>query len=402
MRKHITEPARRVEVAGAWDVVVVGGGVAGVAAAVAAARNGARTCLVEKQCALGGLATLGNVAVYLPLCDGMGRQVIGGLGEELLKLSVRDGFDPIPAAWRKGGRKSDRLRQRYAVTFNPPSFLLELERLVLGAGVTVFYDSRFCDVVSKRNRIDAVVIENKSGRLALLARTVVDASGDADVCARAGEETVSLRTNVRCGWFYYFDGDRVRIDLLSQGFHPDGKRLRGTGPWYAGDNGADVSAQIIASRKLARRRLAELRKSAASRAVYPVSLPTIATHRMTRRLKGAVELEQTDDRRYFADAVGMTGDWRQSGPIFFFPLRSLLGLRTRNLAAAGRCISAGSTAWDVTRAIPTCAVTGEAAGTAAALACRTAGGAMAALDVAGLQDRLRKQGVLIEPRLARA
>ena len=251
MRKHITEPARRVEVAGAWDVVVVGGGVAGVAAAVAAARNGARTCLVEKQCALGGLATLGNVAGYLPLCDGMGRQVIGGLGEELLKLSVRDGFDPIPAAWRKGGRKSDRLRQRYAATFNPPSFLLELERLVLGAGVTVFYDSRFCDVVSKRNRIDAVVIENKSGRLALLARTVVDASGDADVCARAGEETVSLKTNVRCGWFYYFDGDRVRIDLLSKDFHPDGKRLRGTGPWYAGDNGADVSAQIIASRKLA-------------------------------------------------------------------------------------------------------------------------------------------------------
>ena len=123
---------------------------------------------------------------------------------------------------------------------------------------------------------------------------------------------------------------------------------------------------------------------------------------MTRRLKGAVELEQTDDRRYFADAVGMTGDWRQSGPVFFLPLRSLLGVRTRNLAAAGRCISAGSTAWDVTRAIPTCAVTGEAAGTAAALACRTAGGAMAALDVAGLQDRLRKQGVLIEPRLARA
>ena len=84
MAKTVEEPAREIPVWGEYDVIVVGGGVAGVAAAVAAARNGARVCLIEKAHALGGLATLGLVVYYLPLCDGRGNQVIGGLGEEII------------------------------------------------------------------------------------------------------------------------------------------------------------------------------------------------------------------------------------------------------------------------------------------------------------------------------
>ena len=75
----VTEPARTLPVTGAYELVVAGGGIAGVAAAVAAARCGASVCLLEKMCAPGGLATLGNVIVWLPLCDGRGRQVAGGL-----------------------------------------------------------------------------------------------------------------------------------------------------------------------------------------------------------------------------------------------------------------------------------------------------------------------------------
>ena len=85
-QRSLREAARSVPVVGAFDVAVVGGGVAGVAASVAAARNGVTVCLIEKACAVGGLATLGLVTVYLPLCDGKGRQVMGGLAEELLKL----------------------------------------------------------------------------------------------------------------------------------------------------------------------------------------------------------------------------------------------------------------------------------------------------------------------------
>ena len=76
-----------------YDVIVVGGGIAGIAAAVAASRTGAKTLLMEKQVNLGGLATVGLISWYEPLCDGKGKQLIFGIGEELIKLSVKYGFD---------------------------------------------------------------------------------------------------------------------------------------------------------------------------------------------------------------------------------------------------------------------------------------------------------------------
>ncbi len=390
MSKMILESVRHTPVSGTWDVVVVGGGIAGVAAAVAAARNGARTCLVEKFCSLGGLATLGLVAIYLPLCDGRGRKVIAGLGEDLLKLSVRDRFGPIPSCWQRGGDKASRTKHRYLVEFNPPSFMLELEALAVREGVTLMYDSRFCDLVRKGGRIAAVIIENKSGRSALAARTVVDASGDADVCARAGEDTVSLRTNVACNWFYHFDGQAVHINQFSRPYSPLGRRM--PGPAYAGDIAGDVTRQILDSRQMLRERLAELARTGPARLVLAATMPSF---RMTRRLKGAVELQEADDGRVFEDSVGMTGDWRKPGPVHHIPLRSLVAVHTANLVTAGRCISSAS-AWDVTRAIPTCAVTGQAAGVAAALACRKTAGAIAKLDVARLQRILAGQKVLID------
>jgi len=117
--------------------------------------------------------------------------------------------------------------------------------------------------------------------------------------------------------------------------------------------------------------------------------------RMTRRLKGTIELEEHHDRQYFEDAVGMTGDWRRNGPVFCIPFRALTAVKTGNLVAIGRCISAGKTAWDIMRAIPTCAVTGEAAGTASAMLCAKGKQSFAELDVVCLQERLRSQKVVV-------
>ena len=124
---HLTvvEPARTLAVADRFDVLVAGGGIAGVSAAVAAARNGASVCLLERMFALGGLATLGNVTAWLPLCDGMGRQVCGGLAEEMLILSVADldqdnkraRFTGIPEAWLPDGDPAERKGKRYMVHF---------------------------------------------------------------------------------------------------------------------------------------------------------------------------------------------------------------------------------------------------------------------------------------------
>lgn len=397
MKKHLVEPTRRTPVSGSYDVLVVGGGVAGVAAAVAAARSGATVGLVEKTCTLGGLATLANVVIYLPLCDGRGNQVIKGLGEEFLKLSIRDGHDHIPECWLPGGRKEERYQHRYRVRFNPASYALALEELLVNEGVSIHYDTRFCDVRRGGRRIEGVFVENKNGRSALLARMFVDASGDADVCARAGEKTVSLRTNTLSGWYFYGAGPNVRFSQLHVPFDADGRVVPDGGRGYAGDRADDVTQFVLGTNQLIRKDLAR-RSASAEERVRPLILPTIPSFRMTRRLKGRVELERADDRNRFPDSVGMTGDWRRAGPVYYLPFRALVGVATDNLVTAGRCISAAS-AWDLTRAIPTCVVTGQAAGAAAALAVTFRQTRLADLDTRALQAHLRSQKALLLKRI---
>lgn len=426
--KSVLEMQRNIPIIEETDVAVVGGGIAGVAAALAAARLGARTALIEKETALGGLATLGNVIVYLPLCDGMGRQVIGGIGEELLHLSVRDGFRKIPACWDKGGNPEQRKKTRFRVDFNPASFMLDMEELLLKHKVRIWYDTRFCDVVREDGRVSALLLENKSGRLAMNCRTVVDASGDADVCARAGEPTESLRTNVECGWFYHLEsgaeiketqdteedvgneerpksskkgGTRLVVNAMSKPFPEDPRRLPPDTRGYAGDNGHDTTEFVLATHEMIRKRLSDLRAKAKGKSeIYPAILPLVPSFRMTRRLIGDLEIQYKDDHRYFDDAVGMTGNWRKNGPVYFIPYKSLTGVKNSNLVTAGRCISSAGAAWDVTRVIPTCAVTGEAAGTAAAIACSQTGGKLKEVNIQTLQSQLRKQGVMIDRSLA--
>ncbi len=400
VRGAVREAARDVPVAGAFDVAVVGGGVAGVAAAVAAARQGARVALVEKACALGGLATLGVVTHYLPLCDGCGRQVAGGLAGELFRLALAGGPDRLPPAWEPGGDPAGRAAVRLQAFFQPVRFLLDLERFAVEAGVDVWYDTLACRPLASEGRVRALLVENKSGRLALRAAAFVDATGDADVCAGAGEPTVSLRTNVPCGWFYYRDASGIRLQAQSHAFEASGEAPAGAAALFAGDDGADVTRQVLASRAELRRALDGLRRGSDA-PVEPLVVPVMPTFRMTRRLRGAVEIAPGDAGRWPADAVGMTGDWRQRGIVYALPLAALRGTANANLLAAGRCISSAGRAWDATRAIPACVVSGEAAGTAAALAARSADGCVGALDVAELQEVLRRNGAILDPALCR-
>ena len=122
---------------------------------------------------------------------------------------------------------------------------------------------------------------------------------------------------------------------------------------------------------------------------------------MTRRLVGSFSLAEAHRHQWCDDAIGLTGDWRQPGPVYAISLRSLCGVRNANLFAAGRCISADTTVWDVTRAIPLCVVTGEAAGTAAALAVKRTDANVQTLDLGLLQRQLRLQGVMLDPALVR-
>ena len=400
----IEEPARRTPVWGGYDVVVAGGGIAGVAAAVAAARNGATVCLLEKESALGGLATLGIVTVWLPLCDGCGHQVIGGLGEELLHLSVADlrqnrtapRWIGVPDCWQPGGDQEERKHKRYIASFNPAAYLLALERLLVETGVTLLYDTRVCAVKREADRITHLLVENKGGRGAIACTAVVDATGDADVCHLAGEQTESLDSNVLAGWYYALRGDELHLHTLTHAFSPIASREGAQGPFFRGDDGEQVTQQIVGSRTLIRQHLDRLRESHPDRDVQPAVVPTIACFRMTRRLVGAVTLQDAHVHHWVDDAIGLIGDWRKAGPVYAIPWGTLRGVQNRNLLVAGRCISADASVWDVTRVIPPCAVTGEAAGTGAAMASRKLSGDLTQLPVSELQRQLAAQGVLLD------
>ncbi len=119
------------------------------------------------------------------------------------------------------------------------------------------------------------------------------------------------------------------------------------------------------------------------------AIPAIPQVRMTRRLAG-VSTPDDDENALYADSIGVVGDWKKAGKSYEIPFSSLYGGHIKNLLAAGRCSSATESMWDVTRVIPVCAVTGEAAGTAAALC-----GDFDRIDVESLQERLRENGVKV-------
>ena len=159
------EAARELPVAGEYDVAVAGGGVAGIAAALAAARHGARTVLLERMYLLGGLATAGLVTIYLPLCDGEGHQVSFGLAEELLRLSVSRGFEPgggtqpdrDGGAWLLRNDPEERKKERFMAEFNANIFALLAEELLRENGVDILYGTAIAGVSTDGDRIRAVI-----------------------------------------------------------------------------------------------------------------------------------------------------------------------------------------------------------------------------------------------------
>jgi hypothetical protein len=395
--KYFTEKLT-TEVCGEYEVIVVGGGIAGVAAALAAARQGVKTLLLEKQIVLGGMATAGHIAIYLPLCDGLGNKVIGGIAEELLWESIRYGGGNLPSEWE------DRFnyvatQKRYQTNFNVPAFVLALDRIVGEAGVNLLLDTIFCAPVMEEGRCKAVIVENKSGRQAYLSRVVVDATGDADVLVRAGA-SCSEQDNMLTYWSYCLTEECLERainrksvkDLLKLFYIGDhtGGGLPGGLPKYNGTNVQQITEFVLKCRAMA---LNELIKRGMEKFVF-ASLPLMAQFRTTRRLEGEYVLRPEDLNRSFADSVGCAGDWRQAGPVYEIPYRTLYSNKTPNILAAGRNIAASGDTWEVTRVIPAAAVTGQAAGIAAALISEN-GCATNEVDVPRLQQILAEKGVLV-------
>lgn len=412
-----TESERMLTEFGSYDVVVVGGGFAGVSAALAAARSGVSVCMIEKACAPGGLGTLGLVVDYLPLCDGLGYQMVGGIGEELMRKVSRYDRSAPPAVWVEDATPEQRRKKRYELTYNPSAMILLMEELLLEEKVTIFYDTRFSHIILKENRIEAVIVENKSGRGFVRCQQVVDASGDADVCFAAGEETADSDQNV-CAWWFYTEAEGgTHLNRKTDNFYnitPETKT-------YSGTRHQDVSALCIDTRDRIRAYLqacaggnrdigfnfhsmahdgqAMNTDTLPRQRQIPAILPTIPQFRMTRRLQGRFVMDTAHCGQWFDDSIGMTGHWAKSGPRYCLPYSVILAKKTINLLCAGRCISTTYALQDVTRVIPTCAVTGEAAGAAAALAVQTGTADASQINIQTLQSILKSRGVLFAPEL---
>lgn len=377
------------------DVLVCGGGVAGIAAALAAARAGKKTVLLERQFLLGGLATAGIVTIYLPLCDGYGRQVSFGIAEELLRLSVSVAAPGcgIRTPWTVDGKRTEK-DARFEANFNPQLFAILAEQALQKAGVEILYGTMAAATAVANGKITAVVVENKSGRTAIGVGSVVDATGDADIVHFAGAAAETFRQgNVLAGWYYYAGKDGYRLKQLGCCDIPDEQKNGIEVPKIAdrrfgGLDAGEISELMQLSHAATLRDVLHAREN--DPMLQPATIATIPQLRMTRRIVGAYTLDDSEQHKRFADAVGMVSDWRKRGPVYEVPFSTLYGRDVKNLITAGRCTSVTEPMWDIMRVIPCCAVTGEAAGTAAAMTTD-----FAALDVAALQQKLRENGVVI-------
>ena len=386
-------------VLGSYDVIVCGGGIAGISAAVAAARNGASVLLLEKTISLGGLATIGLISWYEPLCDGKGTRVMNGIAFELLKLATRYGFHTLAKEW-SGQMLHAGTDRRLATHFSHSMFAMALDEWLLGAGVTLLLDTVVTAPLVRDGHIEGLFTENKDGRSFYRAGVVIDATGDADIAYRSGvpcEDGVNYltfigyRSDLESASRAAQDHDIGLVrrwensgaDLWGRG-HPEGLAV------YRGISAEGLTDFVVRGRRALFQRARD--EDAFSRD-YSV-LPAMPQFRKTRRIIGRQTLRTEDAGVVSPSAIGTVPDFFNRGAVYEIPYETLYSSEIDNLYAAGRCISSTGWAWDVTRVIPGAAATGQAAGTAAAL-CISAGCGNGGISVSQLQRHLSQDGVWI-------
>jgi hypothetical protein len=434
------EPAREIPVYHSCDVVVVGGGPAGTAAAWAAAQAGADVVLLERYNHLGGLSTGGLVIWIDRMTDWTGRQVIQGFARDVLDRMPEAGLSgPPPADWgSRDPRKASYWGQRTAAfhgtvcwspTLDPERLKLISQEMLLGAGVRLVFHSWAAMPIVEDGAVKGVVFESKGGRQALYAKVVVDTTGDGDIFARAGAD---FDADIEEGDVHHsantaFMLGGVDMDrwLAFRGNEPDqyaefaklGRERLGffqppyvswrndialfLGPRQSGLSALDVDDQteleIRSHRFMQTHCDFFLANAPGFETAYMLqSAPQLGV-RHTRRLggAGAVVRSQWADGRPLPDEIGVSPSLSLKYPVISVPYGALVPRRLDGLLAGGRHISCDANSHGFMREIPQCWLTGQAAGAAAALSV-SAGVQPRALDVTRLRAELRRQGVFLQ------
>ena len=442
----IMEPARETKVCYDADVVVVGGGPGGIGAALAAARNGADTVLIERYGYLGGMGTGGLVTIIPNMSDIHGEQQIAGICQEWIdRLDARGATNyPKKEHW---GSTDEELAWQYA----KHSFFMErlgrpiysahidaeiskviLNEMVEEAGVKTYFHSWGTEPIMDGKKAKGVIFESKSGRQAILAKVVIDSTGDGDLLPYAGADfetdippSFRIANLSLCFWIANVDLQKAEEfrdnnweqynELMEKSVRKGGfggffgSRLKDQDSCVWFHNRFPNSSQIDVE-ELTRVEFEGRKKMIRTYDFFKehmpgfehsfivLSSPQLGT-RGSRRVIGEHRLTEADLNvdRVFEDTIAIfpdvdRGDLSIQHPNQYIPYRCMIPRNVDNMLVACRAFSSDVIAQEFFNLIPHCIALGQAAGTAAALT-NKAGVGVREVDYAALQDSLADQGV---------
>lgn len=408
------EPEKELKVYGRYDVIVVGGGPAGFAAALASVRNGAKTIIVERFPFFGGTATaslMTNINGYRNQVKPDSLQTSRGIAEEvILRLNEINGLGKSSYEQEDYSTEKGKLSYSYAIDSEKTKYLLT--KMLYDAGVKILFHTIFVESIMEGNNIEGIIIENISGRQAIFGKVIIDASGDADVAYKAGvpywQADVEKDKHLANCLMYRVGGvDAVNIDKIG------GPKTKNSVLYWGPASDLDVTNADNLTRSEIETRLAvfehfKKEQKRLSPILDNASIIETAPHlgiRQTRFIKGLYQTTAEDaiEGRKFDDSISMSacpiinyyGYRRYLKHVGYeIPYRCLLPQKVEGLLVAGRCISSDQQSYESWRAMAPTMCIGEAAGTAAALSVKS-GKSPKEIDVERLRDQLIKQGAEI-------
>jgi hypothetical protein len=394
-------------IVGQYQVVVAGGGPSGVIAAAAAARSGASTLLIERYPFLGGNGTAGLMTCYNGFRNQRSPealQTVKGIPADYIAELVRLGGiaqdDPYPKS-KHDTAKGD---LPYCIGFDPEAAKIASLNLLKKEGVALRLHSWVVGPMLDGARVMGVIVESKSGRQAIAADIVIDATGDGDIAARAGAPFMGpADKGDRMGMSLMYVLGGMTSSVKDSGGIRLGDRVVKWGPGFSGDglDAENLTRAEVESRLKLWEQVQKLRKEPGKESVYLSQIATGIGVRETRRIQGEYIVTEQDaiNGTHFPDVIAISSNPMPGyhGQRFFFthegfdiPYRALVPKKVEGLVLTGRCISCEQGPFQSARSMAPAMAVGHASGCAAALAAK-GNIAPRRLDVAALQKLLLSQ-----------